>query len=252
MSLYEGTFESAAADLAAAIEKGVAESVDGLGRVAVAFSGGVDSSVLVVCAQRHTQVFACSAAAPRARDEEKAVTAAKALGVGLISSTLMPEKVEAELREMQLSFEPTLMDRSLWCLYSVVSRSAAEAGAEAILLGQLSDELFGGYAKYQTVMEREGEGAARALMEEDVRGYAERGRARDFDACSRWLSPRLPFGGEGVVRLGLSLPIPYKIRGGERKAVLRRAAVLLGVPEELASAPKKAAQYSSGMQKLLG
>jgi asparagine synthase (glutamine-hydrolysing) len=252
LSLYEGTFESAAADLAEAIEGAVVKSVVGLGRVAVAFSGGVDSSVLVVCARRHAEVIACSAAASGARDEEKAVAAAEALGVRLVMSRLMPEIVEAELREMRLSFEPTLMDRSLWCLYSVVSRSAVEAGAGAILLGQLSDELFGGYAKYQTTMEREGEGAARALMEEDVRGYAERGRARDFDACSRWLSPRLPFEVEGVVRLGLSLPISYKIREGERKAILRQAAVLLGVPEELASAPKKAAQYSSGMQKLLG
>jgi asparagine synthase (glutamine-hydrolysing) len=251
LSLYEGTFESAAADLAEAIEGAVVKSVGGLGRVAVAFSGGVDSSVLAVCARRQAEVVACCAAASGARDEEKAVAAAEALGVRLITSRLMPKIVEAELREMRLSFEPTLMDRSLWCLYSVVSRSAAEAGAEAILLGQLSDELFGGYAKYQTAMEREGEEAARALMEQDVRAYAERGKARDFDACSHWLSPRLPFEEEGVVRLGLSLPISYKIRRGERKAVLRRAAVLLGVPEELAGAPKKAAQYSSGMQKLL-
>jgi asparagine synthase (glutamine-hydrolysing) len=53
------------------------------------------------------------------------------------------------------------------------------------------------------------------------------------------------------LRLGLSIPVSFKIRDGERKAVLRRAAGLLGVPEELSNAPKKAAQYSSGIQKIL-
>jgi asparagine synthase (glutamine-hydrolysing) len=41
------------------------------------------------------------------------------------------------------------------------------------------------------------------------------------------------------------------LRDGVRKAVLRRAAVLLGVPEDLAEGAKKAAQYSSGVQKLV-
>jgi asparagine synthase (glutamine-hydrolysing) len=45
--------------------------------------------------------------------------------------------------------------------------------------------------------------------------------------------------------------VSFKIRDGLRKAVLRRAAAILGVPEEQVGAAKKAAQYSSGVQKLL-
>ena len=251
MSPYQGTFESAAELLARVMERSVASSVQAEKRVAVAFSGGVDSSVLAACARRHTEVVACCAAAEGARDEEKATLAAEALGVKLETVKLTSGVVEAELGEMRLPFEPTVMDRSLWCLYSVVSRRAAEAGAEVILLGQLADELFGGYAKYQVAMESGGEGAAQALMTRDVEEYAARGRVRDFDACARWLPPRFPFEAEEIVALGLALPVSYKIRGGERKAVLRRAAVLVGVPDELANAPKKAAQYSSGIQKML-
>ena len=65
------------------------------------------------------------------------------------------------------------------------------------------------------------------------------------------MPPRFPFEAKEVVELGLAMPLSFKIRNGVGKAVLRRAAVVLGVPEELAMAPKKAAQYSSGIQKIV-
>lgn len=222
-----------------------------MSKVAVAFSGGLDSSVLAACALRHTKVIACSAAAGKSLDERAAPAAAKALGVQLFVERLAPERVDLEGQTMKLPFDPTPMDKSLWCIYSVVSRRAAMEGAEVILLGQLADELFGGYAKYDAAVQRGGDDAARELMEEDVAGYSKRGRLRDYAACSGWLPPRFPFEAEEVVRLGLSFPVSFKIRDGERKAVLRRAGRLLGVPETISNAPKKAAQYSSGIQKIL-
>jgi asparagine synthase (glutamine-hydrolysing) len=248
---YYGTFESASEELARAIAGSVESSIRGTSKVAVAFSGGLDSSILVACAQRHAKVIACTAAAGKSRDERMAPAAAKALGVELFVEMLAPELVELESQNLNFPFGATPMDKSLWCLYSVVSRKAAAEGAGVILLGQLSDELFGGYAKYEKAIRTGGDEAARALMEKDVAGYATRGRLRDYEACSRWLPPRFPFEADEVVSLGLSFPVSFKIRDGERKSVLRRAAGLLGLPEGLSSAPKKAAQYSSGIQKIL-
>jgi len=54
-----------------------------------------------------------------------------------------------------------------------------------------------------------------------------------------------------VRNLASRIPLAFKIREGVRKEILRRAALELGVPRELAVAPKKAAQYSSGVQKLV-
>jgi asparagine synthase (glutamine-hydrolysing) len=224
--------------------------VEGRSRVAVAFSGGLDSSVIALCAKKRTGVVACSAFVEGAFDSRTANRGAAVLGIELMATTLTREAVANELKEMDLPFQTSRMDRSLWCLYSIVSKGAAQKGAEGIMLGQLADELFGGYAKYQAAVKDAGEEAAAAIMDLDVREYQAKGMARDVNACSRWLEPLFPFAEKEVVDLGRSIPVSYKIRGGVRKAVLREAAAVLGVPGELVNAAKKAAQYSSGIQKI--
>jgi asparagine synthase (glutamine-hydrolysing) len=225
--------------------------VAGTGKVAVAYSGGLDSSVLVLCARRRTEVVACSAFAGGALDERNSRRGAEELGVGLATTRLTGEMVAGEAERVALPFPASLMDRSLWCLYSAVARSASEQGAGTLILGQLADELFGGYAKYETALRETGEGAAESMMRRDLAEYVARGRVRDVAACSPWAKAVLPFEAPRIVELGLSLPVSYKIREGVRKAVLRRAAVIMGLPEGLASVPKKAAQYSSGIQKIV-
>lgn len=219
--------------------------------VAVAFSGGVDSSVLAACARRRARVVACAGYSDGSGDGAKAAGAAAQLGVDFVAARLTEEAAAGELARLELPFEPTLMDRSLWCLYSLAAQSAAAAGARVMLLGQLADELFGGYAKYARALEAEGGSSAVAMMEADIDGYATRGRIRDVGACARWVEPRFPYGDPEVAEFAASVPLSYKITPSSRKAILRRAAVLLGVPEEIASAAKKAAQYSSGVQKLV-
>ncbi|HYC26389.1 MAG TPA: asparagine synthase-related protein [Nitrososphaerales archaeon] len=242
--------EEAAKGLAGAIQRSVDGSVAGLRRVAVAFSGGLDSSVLVACAKRRARVVACTTYAAGSRDSARAGIAAEELGVEFAPVEVTKEGAEVILSWMDLPFEPTLMDRSLWVVFSAAAQRAEKEGAEAILLGQLADEIFGGYEKYERALQ-EGEERVSAMMGADVEGFASRGRLRDFRACSRWTPPRFPFEAQEVVSLGQSLPLGLKLMAGERKIVLRRAAELLGVPRDLARAEKKAAQYSSGVQKLL-
>ena len=229
----------------------MADSVRGEHTIAVAFSGGLDSSVVARCAGRRVKVVACAGYTHGSLDEAKAAESAAALGVELVKTELTKQGTGEVLATMDLPFEPTLMDRGLWCLYSLVSKSAHDSGAGVMLLGQLADELFGGYAKYEQALREGGDDAAASMMSKDLREYSFRGRVRDVAACGRWVEPRFPFEAREVVEFAANIPVAFKIRDGVRKAVLRRAALLLGVPEGIAGAPKKAAQYSSGVQKLL-
>jgi asparagine synthase (glutamine-hydrolysing) len=228
--------DECAVELSRILSDAVRRRVRGRKKVAVSFSGGLDSSLIALIAAKEAEVVLCSAYASGSRDQEHAKVAAETLG--------------RELGAMDLPFEPTPMDKALWCIYSTTAREAARHGAELIMLGQLADELFGGYMKYARMAKESEEGAA-AMMRADVMSSGERAFIRDEEACARYSEARFPFADEELAAFALGVPVGYKIAGGERKVVLRRAAVLLGLPETLAAAPKKAAQYSSGVAKLV-
>jgi len=251
VSTFAGDFEFAAVEVARLLERSVAAAVEGEGQVAVSYSGGLDSSIIAKCAAKRTGVVACTACARGSGDAARAREGAEAMGLSLVTSELTEENVGAALSAIDLPFAPTLMDKSLWCLYAAVSQSAHRAGARVLLLGQLADELFGGYAKYAETLKARGESSAESMMGADVKLYAARGRVRDVTACGRRVEARFPFESAELVEFAGSLPVFFKIRDGERKAVLRRAASILGVPEKIIGIPKKAAQYSSGVQKLV-
>jgi asparagine synthase (glutamine-hydrolysing) len=245
------SMSSAASGLAGLLETSVRRRVEGERRVAVSFSGGLDSSIVAHCAARHSDVILCSAYSSGSRDEKQSELIAEKLDLPIVSEALTPDDIRRELKALDLPFEPTPMDRALWCIYSTTARLARENGAEAILLGQLADELFGGYVKYVRATEEGGVLAAETMMEEDLARCGQVGLVRDELACSRHVEPRFPFADESVASFALSISPDFKIRGGTRKHVLREAAKLLGLPEEAAESPKKAAQYSSGILKLL-
>ena len=246
------SFEEAAKALAVLVDESVRRRVQGKGRVAVSFSGGLDSSLLAMLASRYAEVVLCSAYATGSRDETQPVRAAAMLGLKLETALLDEENLTRMSRGAELPpGDATSMDKALWCIYSTTSALAKEKKARMILLGQLADELFGGYMKYAVKAREGGAGAAERMMREDVRACSDRGFLRDEAACSASCEVRFPYADERVASFAEGLPLDYKIRGGERKAVLRAAALELGLPEELAGAPKKAAQFSSGAAKLL-
>jgi asparagine synthase (glutamine-hydrolysing) len=65
---------------------------------------------------------------------------------------------------------------------------------------------------------------------------------------------RVPFLDKDIIDIALDIPAGYKIRDSEdvlRKHILRDVAKDLGVPDYIADRPKKAAQYGTGINKIL-
>jgi hypothetical protein len=245
------SFEEAGRELSSLMADSVRRRVGGQRRVAVSFSGGLDSSLIAMLAARYTDVVLCSAYAEGSLDERQTERAAALLGIHLEIATIDEDSLMGTRVDIPPGEVATPMDRALSCIYSTTSRLASGRGARMILLGQLADELFGGYRKYSVAAEEGGPTAAESLMAHDVGACADKAFLRDEAACAPWAEARFPYADVEIAGFASRLPFDYKVREGERKAVLRAAARELGLPSELVAAPKKAAQFSSGAAKLL-
>ena len=92
-------------------------------------------------------------------------------------------------------------------------------------------------------------------MFEDVVRVHESNLERDVKICHfHGVELRLPFASYQLAEFALALPIALKIErdaGSLRKLVLRKAAEDMGLPASIAAKPKKAVQYSTGINRVL-
>jgi len=235
--------------LAQELAGSVGRALEGTGETGIAFSGGIDSALLALLAARGgTTLTLYTVGLPGARDLEASAKAAKALGLGDRHAVLEPggdEVLGAAERIRSLVPGATLLQVSFLTPAFIVFE---RAGNHTILTGDGADELFGGYHRY-LAMDQAGLAASLEADAEELvsRGFKRNLRLADV-AGKRLLAPYLD---PQVVGLARSIPAGLKVHDGERKAVLRRAAAVLGLPPELCSLPKRAAQYGSGIHAFL-
>jgi len=144
----------------------------------------------------------------------------------------------------------TKMDGELGLVVRLCCEAARKDGFESILCGSGAEELFGGY--YSHLKHVENGGDLNPLLQKELDGLWEKDLKRNnYVASLSRVKLVLPFLEKEVVDAAMAIPGENKINGGKRKIALRKAAVLLGVEEETAIREKKAAQYGSGIHKVL-
>jgi len=225
----------------------VAESTDGTEKsgLAVAFSGGVDSTAIAA----RTDAPLYVAGFEGSHDLEAAHSAAAAIGRGddLRVVEVTHEAIERAVGEVVAATGRTnAMDVEIAVpLYLVAERVAAD-GYDRLALGQGADELFGGYAKVAKAPDdpRVAADTVRNARRETVLGLPD-GLERDLRTL-RWagVEPVTPLLHDRIVQRALELPGELLVAGEERKVAFRRA-VGAWVPASVADRDKKALQYGS-------
>jgi asparagine synthase (glutamine-hydrolysing) len=228
----------------------------GVLKVAVGFSGGIDSSLLAHYADiSGARVDLICVGMEGSRGFKAAERVADTLDLPLRLEAFTVDDVEESLDAVLWSVEeadPMKIGVGLPTHWAV--RSAAETGHRIFISGNCADEVFGGYQKYAQEYASDGD-SVRETMYRDVVSSHEANFERDYKICSDLgLELRLPFADIDVVRYGLYLPTKLKLPKdptSPRKLILRALAREKGFPEELADRPKKAMQYSTGVNRAL-
>jgi asparagine synthase (glutamine-hydrolysing) len=213
------------------------------GELPVAFSGGIDSTVL---ARRFTGPL-YTVGFPKSHDIEAARSAAELLDrelrvVELDHGTLeraIPTVARATGRTNAMDIQIALP------LYILAERVAAD-GFSRLALGQAADELFGGYAKVERAPEDDRVAAetVRGARDEVVATLPDQFERDRLALRAAGVEPLTPFAHDRVVSAALGLSGSQLVRDGTRKWALRRA-VADRVPEAILEREKKALQYGT-------
>jgi len=139
----------------------------------------------------------------------------------------------------------SLMQISLASGYFLIFEKAKEMGITHIFTGQGPDILFAGYHKYKTVVDVNLE-INKDLVLLEVDKKRDSAMAKHFGITL--INPYLE---KNIVGFALTVPPQYKIEKGIEKIILRKYAKQAGLPDEIVYRPKKAFQYSTGIQNVI-
>ena len=257
-AIYEKVFEGDVAKIDKMLKLSVSKRIDGLNEIGVIFSGGLDSSYLALLLKEISEnvplkVTLYAVGAEGSKDVEAAIYASKFLNLDLKICEVTEDMVREALPEVVKAIgDDNLMKVGVGLTTYFATKMVAEDGLKVAFSGQGADELFGGYKRY---LQSFVDGTLNYDLRVDMSNMYHVNLERD-DACSmlNGVELRLPFLDKNLVELVLNIPDNKKIvsmHDDMRKSILRKIAFEEGLDYEIAYRPKKAAQYGTGIDKIL-
>ncbi|MGQ9506330.1 MAG: asparagine synthetase B family protein [Candidatus Bathycorpusculaceae bacterium] len=251
------SMQEALKKLQAILRHSVEERVSGLKEVAVAFSGGLDSSIIALLAKNlGVNVKLIHVSLKNQPETQHAEKAAEALELPIYNHSHEEEAVAETLpKVLWLVEEPDPVRVSVGIPFCWVAESTAKMKFKVLLAGQGADELFGGYKRYVNDYRRYGIKTVEERIVNDIIKMHEDNLERDFKICNfHNVELRLPFATYPMAEFALSLPVDLKIKlvdEGMRKVVLRRLGEKIGLSKWITERQKRAIQYATGVSKIL-
>lgn len=251
------TFKQASATLRRLLSTSIRRITGQAGKVCVAFSGGLDSAVTAAMAKKAgVDVQAVSVGLVGSSEISTVEKFANELGLGITLETFDSGSIEEYVRRvLWLIEEPNMMKLSVAIPLHWAAKVAARCGCKVMLCGQGSDELYGGYSKYASILRRRGRRGLIAQLYRSVIESSQVNYERDDQATSPFpVELRTPFADPDLIRFSLTIPSEFKVKDGDdvtRKWVLRDVARRVGVPEDIVWRRKKAIQHGTGVAKAI-
>ena len=209
--------------------------------ITISFSGGIDSTLIAFLAKKYTNIELIAVGVKGSHDLEAAKSAAKLIDLDLTVKEINESDIISEASILQKKLKLTQFEVGFMLPFWIAAKNAKHS---TLMCGQGADEVFGGYARFR-----------------EAKNYP------DLDKETNNLLEVIPKRENEIAKMfGLELSCPYLSKevietsklytqeqhiGLKGKEKLREAAIDLDLPAEIANRKKKAAQYGSGIQKVL-
>ena len=227
------------ADLLTALRESITSAIGKERTVAIAYSGGLDSSLIARLAKESAEVKCYTCAMAGSFDADHAPGFAAEDDLDLTMIVLGRDSLGGLVARTGMLLNS---DDPVRIAYTIPVICVLERCAETtVLVGSGADELFGGYAKYSMATD------PTAIMRADLSKMLVEDNVLRMVAKALGKRLESPYVSEDTLAFSASVPMSLKISGNDRKVLLRKAAASLGLLSH--DRPKKAAQYSSGIMK---
>ena len=233
----------------------VKKRVSGLSEVGILFSGGIDSTIIAKIAD-DLGIKTClySVGHKDSADLKFARKTAEKMNLPLKARVIDVEDVRKYLVPVLDAIEEfNIMKIGVGMPAYIAAEMAHEDNLKVMLSGQGADELFAGYNRYLKFYEEKGEAAQEDLKKDILNLYHVNLQRDDAVTMANSIELRVPYLDPDIINIAMNIPMKYKISRDDtlRKCILREVGAELGVPEEIVKRPKKAAQYGSGVHKMI-
>lgn len=248
--------ENVIVELEAKLTAAVAKRIASVDRVGILFSGGIDSTMLaMLCKKLGKKPLLYTAGIDYGGrpipDLVAAEEVAKFLKLPLKKNIISLAEAPAVLKSvMEIIETDDVMKVGVATPFALASILAQKDKLKVMLSGLGSEELFAGYERHQVALQQKQDVNAVCLA--GLREMWQRDLYRDdLIMMYHQLELRVPFLDHGLIMFAKDLPVKYKINGLQKKIILRKAALKLGLPAVFAERKKLGAQYGSNVDKAL-
>jgi asparagine synthase (glutamine-hydrolysing) len=251
------SMDDAAYKLQKFLEQSIETRVAGAKEVAVAFSGGLDSSLIAhILSKCGVKVDLIHVSLENELEIETALDASEKLDLPMQVHLFKESDVEKLLPKIvDLIEEANPIKVAIGVPVYWVAQKTLAAGHSVLFAGQGADELFGGYQRYVNEYCNFGDKKVQQTMFNDMINIHENNLERDKKICTSLdVELRLPFISFDLIEFATSLPVNLKVEQKQnslRKIVLRKTALNMGLPPSIVNKPKKAVQYSTGINNTI-
>lgn len=223
------------------------------GSIAIAYSGGLDSSLLAtICKLKNIDVTLLTIGFPHSHDICFSKQVASKLNLDHRISVLEENDFHRNLREVLKKVNCEKISHIENCIaFFYISKLAQELNLETVLSANGCDELFCGYDIYRRMFD-EGRTRLMQLIEEKILNEFQLLEEIDLVASEFGVKICQPFLSNKLIAFSRDIPIDEKIFNSKdylRKQILRKVACLLNVPGESAFKQKKALQYGTEIHR---
>lgn len=240
-------------DLIEALFVTVTENLRGINKIGIAFSGGIDSTLLaMICKNMNIDTTLLTVGFPDSNDIEFSKSISHKINMNHKILEIDKGDLAVIIKKIKNEISCSNTSHIENCIaFSYIARLASKNDTSVVLTANGFDELFCGYNNFRFIF-NQGSDTINKTIESKILKELELANEIKQVAKEYRVNILQPFLSKGFISVAMKFPIYNKIVSNDdvlRKHIIRKIALSFDLPPEVISRRKKAIQYSSLIHK---